>query len=69
MIRAYESYAHLPIDKLVQGWSNIVLSDSVTRIFPSSVRNEEICDIGIEQGCPDEGKTNNYMCDRYFEIS
>jgi hypothetical protein len=58
MIRAYENYAHLPFDQLVQGWSNIVLSDSVTRIFPSSVGNEDICDIGIKQGCPPgEGKT------------
>jgi hypothetical protein len=27
MILAYENYAHLPSSQLVQGWSNIVLSN------------------------------------------
>lgn len=44
----------LPSDELVQGWTNIVLSRSTSRIYPSGAGNDTICDLSFPD-CLDEG--------------
>ncbi|VDI02370.1 Hypothetical predicted protein, partial [Mytilus galloprovincialis] len=46
----------LPSDELVQGWTNIVLSRSTFRMYPSGAGNEKECDLGFPD-CLDEDRT------------